>query len=89
MNSEQNDSSDLGPKCKVTGIYESRCVHCGAEPLNASVMAPRTPPGPALETVCNLMRKGLKSIEDDARKSRTAGTLRRSPGGPDAKAGWL
>ena len=27
----------MGPVCKVTGVYEERCEHCGAEPMNAQV----------------------------------------------------
>jgi len=28
---------DMGKTCDITGIYTSRCEHCGAEPINAFV----------------------------------------------------
>lgn len=35
--------NDLGPLCPSTGVYQSRCEHCGAPPLKASVVgAPAT-----------------------------------------------
>lgn len=49
VNGCQNKACGLGqfkfcdvhaPLCPVTSIYVSRCTHCGAEPLNASVAAP-------------------------------------------------
>lgn len=29
---------DMGKPCNVTGVYTSRCEHCGAEPMNATIV---------------------------------------------------
>lgn len=39
-------SAGLGPLCPESGMYQSRCVHCGAEPLNAAAPPGGTPPWP-------------------------------------------
>lgn len=51
--------------CKETGVYQSRCTHCGAEPMNAAVAPPA--PMSELESDCNDARAALLTIEKGLR----------------------
>jgi len=73
MSGDLERQVQLGPICEETGVYASRCEHCGAEPMNAAVASVIPPSSPTSEDACNQMRAELLAIEKRVRQMAFGG----------------